>query len=100
MRIIVKSGGHTINIPIPTGLIFSKASAWLWLKSMRKTVKPYISQCMPESVNGKVDSILDNLSDEAVYTFCNELMRIKREYGSWDFVEVESSDGSQVLIQL
>lgn len=100
MRIKVKSGNTRINIPIPTGLLFSKASAWLWLKTVRMTAKPYVSQYMPESVSGKADSIMEDLSDEAVYALCAELMRIKRKYGSWDLVEVESSDGSQVLICL
>lgn len=100
MRIKVKSGNIKINIPIPTGLIFSKASAWLWLKTMRLTAKPCVSQYMPDSISGKPDACLDSLSDEAVYALCAELMRIKRKYGSWDLVEVESSDGSQVLIRL
>lgn len=100
MRIIVKGNGNNINIPIPTGLIFSKASAWLWMKSMRTAAKPYISQYMPDSVSGKADSAMDDLSDEAVYAICAEMIRIKRKYGSWDLVEVESSDGDHVLIRL
>ena len=93
MRIIVKGNGNNIHIPIPTGLIFSKASAWLWLKSMQMAEKSYISRYMPEAV-------MDNLSDEAVYAICAELMRIKRKYGSWDLVEVKSSEGDHVLIRL
>ena len=55
---------------------------------------------MPERVNQKADAFFDGLSDEAVYALCGELMRIKRKHGSWDLVEVESSDGMQVLIRL
>jgi len=100
MRIVIKSEGRKILVPIPTGLIFSKASAWLWLKSLRTVAKPYVSQYMPESVSVKADALLDNLSDEAVYALCAELMRIKRKHGSWTLLEVEASDGSQVLIRL
>ena len=100
MRIRVKSEGYNINIPIPTGLIFSKASAWIWLKTMRKAAKPYVDQYVSDSVSKKADSVMDNLSDEAVYALCAELMRIKRKYGKWDLVEVESAEGDQVLIQL
>lgn len=96
MRIKVKSRDININIPVPTGLIFSKASAWTWMKIARHTASKY----MPENVNEKADMVLDGLSDEAVYAICGELMRIKRKYGSWDLVEVESSDGDQVLIRL
>ena len=96
MKIIVKGEGHNINIPIPTGLIFSKASVRTWLKIARISAGKY----MPERVNQKADAFFDGLSDEAVYALCNELMRIKRKYGSWDLVEVESSDGTQVLIRL
>lgn len=96
MRIIVNGNGNHINIPIPTGLFFSKASAWTWLKLVRVSAGKY----MPERVSRKADVFLDGLSEEAVYALCAELMRIKRKYGSWDLVEVESSDGTQVLIRL
>lgn len=96
MRIIVKGNGNNLNIPIPTGLIFSKASAWTWLKLARRTAGEY----MPEKLNQKADVCFDSLSDEAVYALCAELMRIKRKHGSWDLVEVESADGNHVLIRL
>ena len=96
MRIIVKGNGNNINIPIPTGLIFSKASVWTWLKLARVSAGKYMS----EHVNQKADMFLDRLSDEAVYAICGELMRIKRKHGSWDLVEVESADGDHVLIRL
>ena len=85
-----------MDIPIPTGLIFSKASAWAWLKIARKASAQYL----PKKIGKKADAVMSNLSDEAVYALCAELMRIKRKYGKWDLVEVESSDGEQVLIQL
>lgn len=96
MRIHVKGNDYNIHIPIPTGMIFSKASAWMWLKIVRKTTAQYV----PRRVNEKADAVFSNLSDDAVYALCSEIMRIKRKYGSWDLVEVESSSGDQVLIQL
>lgn len=96
MRILVKGGGYDIHIPIPTGMIFSKASAWAWLKIVRNASSKYV----PEKVNEKADAFFSNISDEAVYALCSEIMRVKRKYGSWDLVEVESADGEQVLIRL
>lgn len=96
MKIEVKGNGNNISIPIPTGLIFSKASVWTWLKIARMSAGKY----MPERVNQKADAFFDGLSDEALYALCGELMRIKRKHGSWDLVEVESSDGTRVLIRL
>lgn len=96
MRIQIKSEDGNIDIPIPTGLVFSKAAAWTWLKIVRKATSRYL----PQKIGKKADSVMDALSDEAVYALCAELMRIKRKYGKWDLVEVESADGEQVLIQL
>ena len=100
MRIRVKTKEHKIEIPISTGMIFSKASAWIWLKTMRKVAKPYVEEYVPKSVSRKANSALDSLSDEAVFALCAELMRVKRKYGKWNLVEVESADGDEVLIQL
>lgn len=99
MRIQVKAEGHNINIPIPTGLIFSKPSVWLYLKLARK-FSSRASRYVPENVEISVDGILEKLPDEAVYALCGEIMRIKRKYGHWDLVEVKSSSGEEVLIRL
>jgi len=99
MKIIIKGEGHNINIPIPTRMIFSKASVWTWLKLARKTMHS-AEKYIPENAEDKVESYLESLPDKAVYALCDELLRIKRKHGSWDLVEVESSDGTHVLIQL
>lgn len=99
MRIRVRGEGHNIQIPIPTGMIFSKPSVWLYLKLARK-FSARASQYVPENVEVSVDEILEKLPDEAVYALCAEIMRIKRKYGKWDLVEVKSSSGEEVLIQL
>lgn len=96
MKIQVKSADRTITVPIPTVLLFSKASAWTWLKLARISAGKYV----PDSVRSGMDTLLGNLSEEAVYALCREMMAIKQRYGTWDLVEVKSTDGSEVLIQL
>lgn len=99
MRIRVKADGHNINIPIPTGLIFSKPSVWLYLKLARK-VSSRASRYVPENVEVSVDEILEKIPDDAVYALCAEIMRIKKTHGHWDLVEVKSADGEEVTITL
>ena len=97
MRIIVKGDGHNINIPIPTRMIFSKATVWMWLKFARKAMHS-AEKYIPENAEYKAESLLESIPDKAVYALCDELLRIKRKHGSWDLVEVESSDGDTVRI--
>ena len=84
MRIKIKSGDTNINIPVPTNLVFSKGSVWLTNHFGRKYAADAMKDIPPEAL-------------EKLFT---EFRRIKRKYGSWDLVEVESSDGSYVLIRL
>lgn len=99
MKIQVKAEGHKFTIPIPTGMIFSRPVVWLALKIARKNVDKDMKY-IPQSVEKHTDNALMHNPDEAVYALCDEIMRIKRKYGSWDLVEVESSSGEQVLIRL
>ena len=99
MRIQVKSGEHCLNIPIPTALVFSKPSVWLYLKLARK-FSSRTSQYIPEDIEISLDQTLERIPDKAVYALCDELVRINRKYGSWTLVEVESADGQQVIIRL
>lgn len=99
MKIQVMAEGHNILIPIPTGMIFSKPSVWLYLKLARKA-STRVSRYVPEDVEVSVDAVLEKLPDEAVYALCAEIMRIKRKYGKWDLVEVKSSSGEEVKITL
>ena len=91
MKISVKSDGHNLSIPVPTGWLFSKPSAWLWLKMMRM-----FSKKMDQYGN---DFYL-NLPDEAVYAICAELKRTRKKYGKWTLVEVKSACGEEVTITL
>lgn len=99
MRIQVKGEGHNIRIPIPTGLIFSKPSVWLYLKLARK-YSSRASKYIPEDIEISVDPILNNIPDEAVYALCAEIMRIRRKYGKWTLVEVSASSGEEITITL
>ena len=99
MRIKVKAEGHNINIPIPTGLIFSKPAVWLYMKLARRYsghAREYISA----DTEQVADKVLSHIPDEAVYALCAELMRIKKKYGKWDLVEVKTASGEEVNITL
>ena len=99
MKIQVKSDGHNFSISIPTGLIFSKPSVWLYRKLARKFAA-HAKDYMPGEIEISADALLAGLPDEAVYALCAEIMRIKRRCGSWELVHVISSDGDEVQITL
>lgn len=99
MKIRIKTEDHSFSISIPTGLIFSKPSVWLYLKLARK-YSSRMEQYIPEDAEKSVDNILMNLPEEAVYALCDEIRRIKKKHGSWELVNVESSDGDKVNIIL
>lgn len=99
MKIRIKADGHNISIPIPTGLIFSKPSVWLYLKLTRKYAS-HAKEYIPGEIEISADAFLTGFPDETVYALCAEIMRIKRRYGSWELVHVISADGSEVYITL
>lgn len=84
MRINVRSGEKNIRLWIPTGLVFNRGSAWLADTVGRK----YAGDAMPQ------------ISAKDMNKLFAELRRIKRVYGNWTLVEVESADGSGVLVEL
>lgn len=99
MKIRIRNEDHSFSIAIPTGLIFSKPSVWLYLKLARK-YSSRMEQYIPEDAEKHVDNFLMKLPEEAVYALCDEIRRIKKKYGTWDLVEVCSSRGDQVNITL
>ena len=99
MKIRINTGEVNFCIPVPTGLIFSKPSVWLYLKIARK-YSSRAQKYIPENVEGQADKFLSNLPDEAAYALCAEIMRIKRKYGHWDLVDVESAGGERVRVSL
>lgn len=84
MKIRVISGEEKINLILPTGLVFSKASVWVVNKVARKYAPDALKDIPPEAM-------------DALFA---ELRRIKRRYGKWVLVEVESAGGDQVLVRL
>ncbi len=93
MKIIIKTEDHRVFLPIPTALLVSRPMLRFWLRMMRRS-EQYVS--LPEQAG----TALWNLPEESVLQLCDELRRIKRQYGKWDLVEVQSASGEQVLIQL
>ena len=85
MRIRVKSGETNIRIWFPTGLVFNRVTVWLADKVGRK----YAGDAMPQ------------ISEKDMNKLFAEFRRIKRTYGRWTLVEVETSDGDNtVLVEL
>lgn len=84
MKIIVKSAEHTIRLGFPTSWMFGRGSAWLAEKLGRK----YAPEAMGMIPPG------------ATPILWAELRRIRKKYGAYDLVEVESADGDYVRIQL
>ena len=99
MRIKVKGYGHNMDIPIPTGLIFSKPAVRLYLKLARKFAAP-AKEYIPGEIEISADTLLTGLPDEAVYAICAEIKRIKRSCGSWELVNVTTADGEEIQITL
>lgn len=84
MRIHVKSGDQNIRMVFPTGLIFSKAVAWLGVR--------YGLRYAGDSMK--------NLTAEQIDLLFAEFRRIKKKYGRWELVDMESSNGDLVKIIL
>lgn len=83
MKIQIKAQDTDLTLRLPTGLICSRGTAWLVLRTCHGH-----AEC-PES-----------LPPQALPALFAELRRIKKKYGHWDLVEVESADGEYVCIRL
>ena len=84
MRIRVQAEGRNINIALPTCMIFSKAVARIANTAGRKYAGDAMAQITPEQM-------------DALFA---EFRRIKKKYGSWELVDVESAGGEKVKIIL
>ena len=83
MKIHIREEDRSFTIVLPTRLIFSKTI----LKFGLRIGKKYSDQ-------------VPDIPPEAVDALCDELRRIKKKHGSWELVNVQSSDGEQVQIIL
>ena len=84
MRIQVKADGHRIRLFLPTNLIFSKGTVWLYNHFGRK----YAGDAMKD------------IPPEAMDKLFAEFRRIKKQYGLWELVEIQGADGKQVSVTL
>ena len=84
MRIQVTSSENVVDIPIPTALIFNDLTALIGCSAIRKYSPPGVQ----------------NLSHRQISVLFAEFRRIKRKYGSWVLVDIQSADGQTVQITL
>ena len=81
---INQPGGPNMTIPIPDFLLTSPGL----LKFGLKIGKHYAGQSMPD------------IPPEALDALCAAIKEIKRQHGSWELVNIESSSGERVTITL
>ena len=93
MKILVKSEGYRIFLPIPTWCFTNRWMVRLWIRAMQRSQK-YVS--LPE----QAEKALWNLPEEKILRLCDELRRIKKQSKTWPLVEVESANGDRVEIIL
>ena len=84
MKIQIQSQDIRLTLYLPTNLLFIRGTMWLANHLGRKYPGPALDAIPPQAL-------------EALFA---ELRRVKKKYGHWDLVEVESSDGEHVRIQL
>ena len=81
MRIHIRSEGKNLRFRIPTNFVFSRGIAWLAVRyGMRYS-----------SVN---------VSSEQLLRLFAEFRQIKRKFGTWELVNIESADGELVKVLL
>lgn len=84
MKIQIRSNGFPITIPLPTNLVFSRSA----LRLANRLGRKYAGQELDALPPGALDALFA------------EIRRIKRQYGRWELVEIESADGDIVKISL
>ena len=84
MRIKVISGEHRINLVLPTRMIFSPTLVRFGLGIARKYAPKELEHIPPESVA----------------VLCKELCRVKKKYGKYELVDIQSANGELINIVL
>lgn len=84
MKIHIKSPSQNLRFYFPTGMIFNKTTA--------KLANSFGRTFAAES--------LKDISPEALEILCTEIGKIKKKYGKWELVKVESASGETVEIIL
>lgn len=83
MKIHICSQKHKLRLYFPTWMITSKSMVKLWLR-----------------VSKKYSSEVPDIPPHAIDALCDEMKRIKKTYGTWELVDVQSAGGEQVKITL
>lgn len=83
MKIHIHSGSVKICVILPTGLLFCKGAIKLGLR---------IGRAYTEQV--------PDISPEAIDILCDEIKRIKKQYGVWELANIRSADGTYIQITL
>ena len=81
MRIHVQSDGYEFTIPLSDFLIFNPLGPWM----VAAVIKKYAPQA-------------PCISPKTMRRILAETKRIKKTYGSWELVRLESADGDKVTI--
>ena len=84
MKIQIREKDWDFALLLPTVLIFSRFTARLTSRAACKYA--------PDA--------LKNISPENLEALMTELGRIRKKYGRWELVEVESADGTYIKITL
>ena len=95
MKIHVKNDEQNISLILPTNLILSAPIAWIADRAISGMSEKSIEDLPPQAADA-----LTKLPPDAVKKLFSELRRIKRRYGKWTLVEMESLSGDQVLVEL
>lgn len=84
MKIRIKKGAYHLRIYLPTRLLFNKTTARL------------------ANTFGRAYALdtMKNIPPQALESLCAELSRMKKQYGEWELVNVESASGEIVEVIL
>ena len=84
MKIRVETQERSFTIPGPTALIFSDGITWV----AELTGKKYAGEFMK------------GVSQKDMKRLFAEIRKIKKRYGPWELVDVQSADGKRIRITL
>lgn len=100
MKIRIETNERSFSIPLPTGLIFSGGSAWILQHMCRKHTGDVVKEDPDFVLFDFSTRDGHELSPDAMKRLFAELRRIKKQYGSWELVDVQSSGGQHIRISL
>ena len=84
MKIQIRDKAHRFTLRLPTILLFGRFTAGLICRASYKYAP---------------DAVAD-ISPDALKALLAEMGRIRKKYGRWELVEVESADGTYIKITL